>query len=402
MKIDKAKRLTKLPPYLFAELNKMKSSLREKRKDLIDLGVGDPDLPTPSPIIKRLSQAAENPRNHRYPSYQGLLSFRRAVSQWYQRRFGVRLDPEKEVLTLIGSKEGIAHISLALINPGDIALVPDPAYPVYGAGVIFAGGKSHLLPLREKNHFLPCLEKIDKKVAQRAKILFINYPNNPTGAVTTKDFFQSIVDFAKEFNIIVCHDLAYSEISFDGYSPPSIMEIKRAKEVAIEFHSLSKTFNMTGWRIGFAVGNRAIIETLNEVKTNIDSGVFQAVQEAGIEALRMNEHAVKKTQEIYQKRRTILTEGLARINWQIQLPKATFYLWLKIPSRFSSLEFTELLMERCGVIVAPGIGFGSCGEGYIRIALTVSEERLEEAVKRIRADSLISREFLNAKIKCKC
>lgn len=402
MKIDKAKRLTKLPPYLFAELNKMKSSLREKRKDLIDLGVGDPDLPTPSPIIKRLSQAAENPRNHRYPSYQGLLSFRRAVSQWYQRRFGVRLDPEKEVLTLIGSKEGIAHISLALINPGDIALVPDPAYPVYGAGVIFAGGKSHLLPLREKNHFLPCLEKIDKKVAQRAKILFINYPNNPTGAVTTKDFFQSIVDFAKEFNIIVCHDLAYSEISFDGYSPPSIMEIKRAKEVAIEFHSLSKTFNMTGWRIGFAVGNRAIIETLNEVKTNIDSGVFQAVQEAGIEALRMNEHAVKKTQEIYQKRRNILTEGLARINWQIQLPKATFYLWLKIPSRFSSLEFTELLMERCGVIVAPGIGFGSCGEGYIRIALTVSEERLEEAVKRIRADSLISREFLNAKIKCKC
>ena len=402
MKIDKAKRLTKLPPYLFAELNKMKSSLREKRKDLIDLGVGDPDLPTPSPIIKRLSQAAENPRNHRYPSYQGLLSFRRAVSQWYQRRFGVRLDPEKEVLTLIGSKEGIAHISLALINPGDIALVPDPAYPVYGAGVIFAGGKSHLLPLREKNHFLPCLEKIDKEVAQRAKILFINYPNNPTGAVTTKDFFQSIVDFAKEFNIVVCHDLAYSEISFDGYSPPSIMEIKRAKEVAIEFHSLSKTFNMTGWRIGFAVGNRAIIETLNEVKTNIDSGVFQAVQEAGIEALRMNEHAVKKTQEIYQRRRNILTEGLARINWQIQLPKATFYLWLKIPSRFSSLEFAELLMERCGVIVTPGIGFGSCGEGYIRIALTVSEERLEEAVKRIRADSLISREFLNAKIKCKC
>lgn len=402
MKIDKAKRLTKLPPYLFAKLNKMKSSLREERKDLIDLGVGDPDLPTPSPIIKRLSQAAENPRNHRYPSYQGLLSFRRAVSQWYQRRFGVRLDPEKEVLTLIGSKEGIAHISLALINPGDIALVPDPAYPVYGAGVIFAGGKSHLLPLREENHFLPCLEKIDKKVAQRAKILFINYPNNPTGAVTTKDFFQSIVDFAKEFNIVVCHDLAYSEISFDGYSPPSIMEIKRAKEVAIEFHSLSKTFNMTGWRIGFAVGNRAIIETLNEVKTNIDSGVFQAVQEAGIEALRMNEHAVKKTQEIYQRRRNILTEGLARINWQIQLPKATFYLWLKIPSRFSSLEFAELLMERCGVIVTPGIGFGSCGEGYIRIALTVSEERLEEAVKRIRADNLISREFLNAKIKCKC
>ncbi|MFQ5836155.1 MAG: aminotransferase class I/II-fold pyridoxal phosphate-dependent enzyme, partial [bacterium] len=289
-----------------------------------------------------------------------------------------------------------------LINPGDIALVPDPAYPVYGAGVIFAGGKSYLLPLREENHFLPCLEKIDQKVAQRAKILFINYPNNPTGAAATRDFFRTIVDFAKEFNIVICHDLAYSEISFDGYSPPSIMEIEGAKEVAIEFHSLSKTFNMTGWRIGFVVGNRAVIETLNELKTNIDSGVFQAVQEAGIEALRMNEHVLEKTREIYQRRRNILAEELARINWQIQLPKATFYLWLKIPSSSSSLEFAELLMQRCGVVVTPGIGFGFWGEGYIRIALTVTEERLEEAVKRIRADDLIRREFLNAKVKCKC
>lgn len=402
MKIEKAKRLTKLPPYLFAELDKMKSRLREKGKDLIDLGIGDPDLPTSSPIIKKLSQAAKNPQNHRYPSYQGLLSFRRAVSQWYRRRFGVGLDPEKEVLTLIGSKEGIAHISLALINPGDIALVPDPAYPVYEAGVIFAGGKPYRLPLQEENHFLPSLEKIDKKVAQRAKVLFINYPNNPTGVVASRDFFRTVVDFAKEFNIVLCHDLAYSEISFDGYSPPSIMEIEGAKEVAIEFHSLSKTFNMTGWRIGFAVGNRTIIETLHEVKTNVDSGVFQAIQEAGIEALRMNEHTVEKTREIYQRRRDVLAEGLARINWQIQLPKATFYLWLKIPSSSSSLEFTELLMQRCGVVVTPGIGFGSCGEGYIRIALTVSEERLEEAVKRIRADDLIRKEFLNAKIKRKC
>ncbi len=402
MRIEKAKRLTKLPPYLFAELDKMKSRLREKGKDLIDLGIGDPDLPTSSPIIKRLSQAAKNPQNHRYPSYQGLLSFRKAVSQWYRKRFGVELDPEKEILTLIGSKEGIAHISLALINPEDIALVPDPAYPVYEAGVIFAGGKPYPLPLQEENHFLPSLEKIDKKVAQRAKVLFINYPNNPTGVVASRDFFRTVVDFAKEFNIVLCHDLAYSEISFDGYSPPSIMEIEGAKEVAIEFHSLSKTFNMTGWRIGFVVGNRAIIETLHEVKTNIDSGVFQAVQEAGIEALRMNEHTVEKTREIYQRRRDILAEGLARINWQIQLPKATFYLWLKIPSSSSSLEFTEFLMQRCGVVVTPGIGFGSCGEGYIRIALTVSEERLEEAVKRIRADDLIRREFLNAKIKRKC
>ena len=402
MKIEKAKRLTRLPPYLFAELDKMKSRLREKGKDLIDLGIGDPDLPTSSPIIKRLSQAAKNPQNHRYPSYQGLLSFRKAVSQWYRRRFGVGLDPEKEILTLIGSKEGIAHISLALINPEDIALVPDPAYPVYEAGVIFAGGKPYRLPLQEENHFLPSLEKIDKKVAQRAKVLFINYPNNPTGVVASRDFFRTVVDFAKEFNIVLCHDLAYSEISFDGYSPPSIMEIEGAKEVAIEFHSLSKTFNMTGWRIGFVVGNRAIIETLHEVKTNVDSGVFQAIQEAGIEALRMNEHTVEKTREIYQRRRNILAEGLARINWQIRLPKATFYLWLKIPSSPSSLEFAELLMQRCGVVVTPGIGFGSCGEGYIRIALTVSEERLEEAVKRIRADDLIRREFLNAKIKRKC
>ncbi|MFQ6067410.1 MAG: LL-diaminopimelate aminotransferase, partial [bacterium] len=398
MKIEKAKRLTKLPPYLFAKLDYAKSRLRQEGKDLIDLGVGDPDLPTPSPIIKRLSQAAINPQNHRYPSYQGLLSFRISVSQWYQRRFGVRLDPEKEILTLIGSKEGIAHVSLALINPGDIALVPDPAYPVYGAGVIFAGGKPYPLPLREENHFLPRLEKIDKKIAHKAKVLFINYPNNPTGVVAPKDFFRTAVDFAKQYNVVICHDLAYSEISFDGYSPSSIMEIEGAKEVAIEFHSLSKTFNMTGWRIGFVVGNRAVIGTLNELKTNIDSGVFQAVQEAGIEALGMNGHVVEKIRKIYQRRRNVLSEGLARINWQVQLPKATFYLWLKIPSSFSSLEFAELLMERCGVVVTPGIGFGSWGEGYIRIALTVSEKRLQEAVKRIRADDLIRREFLNAKV----
>ncbi len=392
VKIKKAKRLTQLPPYLFAQLDEAKNELKKKGKDLIDLGIGDPDLPTPSPIITRLYQAAKDPQNHHYPPYEGLLSFRKAISEWYERRFGVKLNPEEEILTLIGSKEGIAHISLALINPGDLALVPDPAYPVYRAGVIFAGGMPFSMPLLEKNHFLPSLEEIDEEVSRRAKVLFINYPNNPTGATATRDFFQKVVDFAREFNIVVCHDLAYSEVFFDECRPCSFLEVKGAKEVGVEFHSLSKTFNMTGWRIGFVVGNKEVIQALREVKTNVDSGVFQAIQEAGIEALKLPEEVSQQIRKVYQRRRDILVEGLRQIGWKINPPKATFYLWVKVPC--ASIEFARVLLEECGVVVTPGVGFGTYGEGYIRIALTVDEERIREAVRRIKESKFMERENL--------
>jgi len=360
LRIERTKRLALLPPYLFAELDKIKQEMRASGQDLIDLSIGDPDLPTPQPIIEKLYQAARKPQNHRYPSYQGLLSFRKAVADWYFRRFRVKLDPQEEILTLIGSKEGIAHLPLALINPGEIVLVPDPAYP-----------------------------EIDKKMAQKARLLFLNYPNNPTGAVADESFFSKVVDFAKEYNVAVCQDLAYSQITYDGYQAPSLLQIKGAKEVGVEFHSLSKTFNMTGWRIGFAVGNRRIIQTLRELKTNIDSGVFQAVQEAGIEALRMEEKLSPSIREIYQARRDFLIKGLRELGWKVQPPKASFYLWPRVPIPSSSLDFAQKLAGECGVVVAPGVGFGDYGEGYIRISLTVEDKKIKEAVERIKAASFL-------------
>ncbi|NQS88681.1 LL-diaminopimelate aminotransferase [Patescibacteria group bacterium] len=381
--LKKTKRLSQLPPYLFTQLDREKEKLKEKGWNLIDFGVGDPDLPTPLPIVNRLIQACQNPKNHRYPSYEGLISFREAVSKWYQKRFGVTLDPQREVITLIGSKEGIAHICLGLLNPGDVVLIPDPAYPVYRAGVIFAGGKPFYLPLREENKFLPALDTIPERVACSSKILWINYPNNPTAATATVEFFHRVIDFAKKFNLIVCHDLAYSEISFDGYQPPSLLQVRDGKEIGVEFHSLSKSFNMTGWRIGFAVGNAKIIRTLREVKTNIDSGVFQAIQEAGIEALQMNDEAIREIKKVYQRRRDIIIDGLQKLGWEINPPQATFYLWVKVPGKKSSLKFTLELLRKYGIVVTPGVGFGPSGEGYIRIALTVNEKRIKEAIQRL-------------------
>ena len=389
LRIERTKRLAFLPPYLFARLDKIKQETRASGRDIIDLGVGDPDLPTPEPIIKKLCQAAKKPQNHRYPSYQGLLSFRQAVADWYFRKFEVKLDPQEEILTLIGSKEGIAHLPLALVNPGEIALVPDPAYPVYKAGVIFAGGRVVPVPLLEENRFLPRLEEMDKKTAQKARLLFLNYPNNPTGAVANENLFSKIVEFAKEYNVAVCQDLAYSQITYDGYQAPSLLQIKEAKEVGVEFHSLSKTFNMTGWRIGFAVGNRKIIQSLRELKTNIDSGVFQAVQEAGIEALRIEEQLTPSIREIYQARRDLLIKGLRELGWRAQPPKASFYVWLRVPIPCSSLDFAQKLLTECGVVVAPGVGFGNFGEGYIRLSLTVEDRKIKEAIERIRAASFL-------------
>ena len=300
---EKAERLKKLPPYLFKELDRKRDEAISKGVDVIDLGVGDPDLPTPEPVVEEMKRAVQDSKNHRYPSYVGMIEFRKAVAEWYKNRFGVSLDPENEVLSLIGSKEGIAHFPLAFVNPGDIVLVPTPAYPVYNISTIFAGGTSFFMPLLEENHFLPDLSSIPTQIAEKAKIMFINYPNNPTSAVADKDFFKEVVEFAKKYGIIVCHDAAYTEISFDGYVPPSILEVNGAKEVAVEFHSLSKTYNMTGWRIGFAVGNAELISALGAVKSNIDSGVFQAVQIAAIRALRLDRSWIKETVDIYKKKK---------------------------------------------------------------------------------------------------
>jgi LL-diaminopimelate aminotransferase len=384
MWIEKAKRIEQIPPYLFAEIDRKKAEMRQKGMDLIDLGIGDPDLPTPRLIVERLKRAAEDPRNHRYPSYEGMMEFRTAVAQWYERRFHVKLDPGKEVLSLIGSKEGIAHIPLAFVNPGDYVLVPSPGYPVYRVSTIFAGGTPYFLPLLKENGFLPNFSDIPKGVAEKAKLLFINYPNNPTSAVAEKSFLNEVSAFARRYPMIVCHDAAYSEIAFDGYRPLSFLEAEGAKELGIEFHSLSKTFNMTGWRIGFAVGNAEIIAGLGRVKNNIDSGLFQAIQEAGIEALNHFDTPLPEIISTYERRRDILIKGLREIGLEVDKPKATFYLWIQVPRGFTSAQFSTLLLEQGGIVATPGNGFGEAGEGYIRMALTVDETRLKEAVERLK------------------
>jgi LL-diaminopimelate aminotransferase len=380
---QQANRIRQLPPYLFAAIDKMKQEAIRKGVDIINLGVGDPDLPTPAHIIRRLQLAAENPKNHQYPSYEGMLIFREAVADWYKRRFNVALDPAKEVLTLIGSKEGIGHFPLAFLNPGDVALIPDPGYPVYQVGTLFAGGKPYLMPLLEENRFLPQLQKIPKTVLKKARVLFLNYPNNPTAATAGLDFFKEVVAFAKRNKIIVCHDAAYSEIYYDGQRLNSFLEVPGAKSVGIEFHSLSKTFNMTGWRIGFAVGNPGILSGLGKVKSNLDSGAFQAVQEAGIEALRSDESVVESIRRRYQERRDLLLDGLKRLGFKVEPPRATFYVWLRTPSGQSSAKFAATLLQQTGILATPGNGFGKSGEGYIRMTLTVPKERIEEVIRRM-------------------
>jgi len=384
LRIDKAERLKRLPPYLFKEIDRQKEQVRAKGIDIIDLGVGDPDLPTPPHIIDALKRAASDPANHRYPSYSGMADFNAAVARWYQRRFNVDLDPSKEVVTLIGSKEGIAHIPLAFINTGDVALVASPGYPVYHIGTRFAGGEPYFMDLLKQNRFLPDLEAIPSEVAQKATMMFINYPNNPTAAVATKDFFERVVTFAMEYNVIVCHDAAYSEMAFDGYRPMSFLEVEGAKSVGIEFHSLSKTYNMTGWRIGFAVGCSDIISALGQVKSNIDSGAFQAVQIAGITALEGDQTCVEDMRQTYTERRDILVAGLRSIGLSVEKPRATFYLWVEVPQGYTSAGFASLLLTEAGIVTTPGNGFGTAGEGYVRMALTVGRERIREAVERIK------------------
>jgi LL-diaminopimelate aminotransferase len=382
--IEKADRIKELPPYLFAKIDQMKEEVKQKGADIIDMGVGDPDLPTPPHIITALQDAANDPKNHRYPSYTGMIEFRGAVAKWYQKRFNISLDPHSEVISLIGSKEGIAHIPLAFVNPDDIVLIPDPGYPVYKTATLFAGGISCFMPLLKENHFLPDFSKIPEETLKKAKLMFLNYPNNPTAAVADRSFFEKAVEFAHQHQIVICHDAAYTEISFDGYQPPSILEIPGAKDVAIEFHSLSKTYNMTGWRIAFAVGNPEIIAALGQVKTNIDSGVAQAIQIAGITALLGDQTPLIETRNIYQERRDLLVAGLKEAGFEVDTPKATFYLWVNIPSGFTSTELTSHLLTEAAVVTTPGVGFGTSGEGYIRITLTVDKERIAEVVRRIK------------------
>lgn len=384
IKIDMAERVKNLPPYLFAAIDRMKQEAISKGVDLIDLSIGDPDIPTPEHIVERMKKAVEDSENHRYPSYEGLLRFREAVADWYKKRFKVVLDPEAEVLSLIGSKEGIGHIPLAFVNPGDIVLVPSPCYPVYPIGTLFAGGRPYFLALKKENSFLPDLKSIPEDVAKRSKLLFINYPNNPTSAIADRSFYEDVVEFASRYNIIVCHDAAYSEIYYDNLKPMSFLEIPGAKDVGIEFHSLSKTYNMTGWRIGFAVGNQKVIQGLGKIKTNLDSGIFQAIQEAGIEALNSQEAVTENIRRIYQERRDRLVKGLEDRGLELDIPSATFYLWIKVPEGYTSFNFTGLLLEKAGILTTPGNGFGEAGEGYIRMALTVGINRIEEAVERIK------------------
>jgi len=384
IKVELADRLKSLPPYLFARIDEMKEEALSKGVDLIDISIGDPDLPTPAHIVDAMKKAVEKPEHHRYPSYAGMLSYREAVAQWYERRFNVKLDPAEEVLSLIGSKEGIGHIPLAFINPGDVVLCPSPAYPVYSIGTLFAGGEPYFMPLKEENHFFPDFSSIPGDILKRAKMMFLNYPNNPTSQTASVEFFKEAIEFAVRHNIIICHDNAYSELYFDGKRPISFLEVEGAMDVGVEFHSLSKTYNMTGWRIGFVCGNKEVIAGLGKIKTNIDSGIFQAIQEAAIVALRSDEGILDDIRSIYQERRDILIDGLSSIGLKVNKPDATFYIWAKVPEGYTSESFTIHLLDKAGILGTPGNGFGEPGEGYIRFALTVSAERLKEAVERIK------------------
>jgi LL-diaminopimelate aminotransferase len=383
MIIRKAQRIQTLPPYLFAEIDRVKKEALARGMSLISLGIGDPDTPTPPHIVARLAEAARNPANHRYPDYEGLPAFRAAAARWMQSRYGVGVDPDTEVVSLIGSKEGVANMAVAFVDPGDIVLVPDPGYPVYHIGSQFNGGETYRLPLRRDNAFLPDLRSIPDEVARRAKLLWLNYPNNPTAAVAPRAFFEDAIRFCERHDVILCHDNAYAEIYF-GERPPSILELPGARDVAIEFHSLSKTFNMTGWRVGFAVGNAELIAGLGKVKTNVDSGVFQAVQEAAIAALDGDPAVVEELRAMYRARRDVLVPGLADVGLPCDPPAGTFYVWVPIPRGQTSSALAMRCITEAGVVVTPGNGFGASGEGYIRLTLCSPVERLREAVERLR------------------
>ncbi len=378
-----AKRLDRLPRYLFVEINRRIAEKKAEGMDVVNFAVGDPDLPTPSHIIEYMCEAVHDPVNHRYPETAGLPQLREAIAGWYRRRFGVALDPSEEVLPLIGSKEGIGHIALVFIESGDIALVPDPGYPVYSMGTLLAGGEPYFMPLKEENDFLPDFETIPENVARRAKLMWLNYPNNPTGATTELEFFEKAVSFAKQHSLAICHDAAYTEVAFDGYKPPSFMQASGAKEVGVEFHSLSKTYHMTGWRIGMVVGNAEMISALFRVKCNLDSGIPQAIQHAAIKALNSSQEHISEHNAILQWRRDKLMQVINQVGMRARVSKATFYIWASVPQGYTSMDFADKLLNEAGVAVTPGIGYGKEGEGYIRFSLTLPDDKLEQGIKRL-------------------
>jgi len=383
--MELANRLNRLPPYLFVEINQKIAELRARGEDIISFAIGDPDLPTPAHIIEHMCRAAQDPANHRYPETAGLPELRQAIAEWYERRFRVTLNPAKEVLPLIGSKEGIGHIALCFIEPSDLALVPDPGYPPFFMGTILAGGKSYFMPLKEENDFLPDFKAIPAGVADKAKLMWLNYPNNPTSAIAGLDFFEKAVHFAQQHDLAICHDAPYTEVAFDGYKPPSFLQTAGAKKIGVEFHSLSKTYHMTGWRIGMVVGNAGMIDALFRVKSNLDSGIPQAIQHAAMEALRGSQQHIAESNTILQRRRDKLLKALDEIGLKARIPKATFYIWAKIPQGYTSMDFTKKLLDESGIAVTPGTGYGKEGEGYIRLSLTISDDRLEQGMNRLLA-----------------
>ena len=379
-----AKRIAKLPPYLFAEIDRKVAEERARGTDIISFGVGDPDLPTAPHVVEALAAAARDPATHRYPSYTGMPEFRASIATWYERRFGVLLDPDTEVQPLVGSKEGIYHLPVAFVDPGDLALVPDPGYPVYETGTILAGGDCHFMPLVPGNGFEPGLETIPEDVLERARVLWLNYPSNPTAATVDEDFFERAVEFCRRHDLLLAHDAAYTEITFDDYVAPSVLQAPGAKECAVEFHSLSKTYNMTWWRVGWVSGAPDAIEAIKRLKTNIDSGIFEALQRAGVAALEGPQDHLRASVERYRARRDLLCDGLKSMGLVIEPPRGSIYLWVPVPEGHSSESFTAFLLAEAGVVVAPGTGYGPSGEGFVRFSLTLDDDRLEEGVERLR------------------
>jgi len=382
--ITAARRLARIPPYLFAEIDRKVQEKKAAGVDVISLGIGDPDLPTPPRIVSALQAAAADPANHQYPSYFGLPELREAIADWYQGRFGVTLDPHTEILPTLGSKDGISHAPFAFVDPGDVVLAPDPGYTPYATGAIMAEGEPFMLPLWAENGFLPDLEAIPEDIRRRAKLLWLNYPNNPTAAIANDDFFRAAIAFCEINGIILCHDAPYTEIAFEGYRPPSLLQYPGGKEVGIEFHSVSKTYNMTGWRVGWIAGNAALIKSLGQLKTNIDSGIFQAVQWAAIEALRGGEADTQAANAIYHRRHLKVAEVFNSLGWNVKPPKATFYVWTPVPRGYDSIGFAGHVLDQVGVNITPGVGFGQHGEGYFRLSVTAPDARLDEALDRLR------------------
>ena len=378
-----ASRIEKVPPYLFVGISRKIAEKRAQGIDVISFGIGDPDIPTPENVVEKLRETALDSPNHRYPETDGLPEFRQAVADWYQRRFGISVHPDKETLPLIGAKEGIGHAALCFIEPGDIALVPDPGYPVYSVGTWFAGGECHWMPLLEENGWMPDLDAIPDDVADKATVMWLNYPNNPTGAIADADYFAKVVEFAKAHDIAVMHDASYSEVAFDGYRPISFLETPGAIDVGVEFHSLSKSYNMTGWRLGMAVGNEDIISALMVIKSNLDSGVPNAIQYMGMEAMEMSQDAIDERNAIYEHRRDRVVQTLRDIGLDAIPPKASLYVWTRIPEGFTSAEFTALLLDEADIVVTPGNGYGEYGEGYIRLSLTINDEDMEKGLARL-------------------